>query len=146
MRDGGVSREMIKETIQGLLSTKKRGRPTLLTRDEEALMVAKAELEAVHGFPVPRRELGHRLNNLVRNLCSANNQRPDMQDKSKKQYARRVVRRVNMLEPGMEGQKKHSKTGEIKVAGLSHKRAKQSNPRLAWIAKMNRPGLTLLCC
>ena len=134
MRDGGVSRERIKETIQDLLSTKKRGRPTLLTRDEEALMVAKAELEAVHGFPVNRRELGHRLNNLVGDLCSANNkQRPDMQDKSKKQFARRVVRRVNMLEPGMEGQKKKSKTGEIKVAGLSHKRAKQSDPRLAWI-------------
>ena len=96
-------------------------------------MVTKAELEAVHGFPVPRQELGHRLNNLLRNLCSANNQRPDMQDKLKKQYARRMVRRVNMLEPGMEGQKKHSKTGEIKVAGLSHKRAKQSNPSLAWI-------------
>eukprot|EP00545_Synedropsis_sp_CCMP1620_P002775 CAMPEP_0119009844 /NCGR_PEP_ID=MMETSP1176-20130426/4633_1 /TAXON_ID=265551 /ORGANISM="Synedropsis recta cf, Strain CCMP1620" /LENGTH=491 /DNA_ID=CAMNT_0006962423 /DNA_START=277 /DNA_END=1750 /DNA_ORIENTATION=+ len=32
----------------------------------------------------------------------------------------------------MEGQKRHSKTGEIKVAGLSNKRAKQSDPRLAW--------------
>ena len=92
-------------------------------------MVAKAELEAVHGFLVPHRELGHRLNNVVRNLCSANNQRPDMQDKSKKQYARHMVRRVNMLEPGMEGQKKHSKTGDIKVAGLSHKYAKTKRPK-----------------
>lgn len=33
----------------------------------------------------------------------------------------------------MKGQKQHSKTGEIKVAGLGNKRAKQSDPRLAWV-------------
>ena len=125
IRDRDVIREEVKQAIEGLLITKKRGRPTQLTRDEEALMVAKAELEAVHGFPVNRRELGHRLNDLVRELSSANNQMSKINDKSKSQYARCVVQRINLVEPGIVGQKKKTKTGEINVAGLSHKRAKK---------------------
>ena len=31
-----------------------------------------------------------------------------------------------------EGQKKRTRTGLIKVLGLSHKREKQNGPRLAW--------------
>ena len=62
----------------------------------------------MHGFPVNRRELGHRLNNLVGDLFSDANQPHEINDRSKKQFARRVVRRVNALEPGMEAQKKKS--------------------------------------
>ena len=36
-----VRRERLNDTICGLVNAKKRVRPTLLTRDEEALMVAK---------------------------------------------------------------------------------------------------------
>ena len=52
--------------------------------------------------------------------------------KSQRALARRIIQRVNALEPGAENQTKTSKTGEIKVGGLSHRRAKQSDPRLAW--------------
>ena len=48
-------------------------------------------------------------------------------------YARRVIARVNKEEDNAEGQKKKTRTGIIKVSGLSHKRAKQCDPRLAWV-------------
>ena len=124
--NGEVSRERLKEIFCGLGCSLKQGRPTLLTRDEEALFVAKAELEGAHGFPVTRRELGHRLNNVVCLLNPGSN----ILDKSKKQYARRVIRRVNEVEPGSKNNKRKSKTGEVKASALSHKRAKQSDPRL----------------
>ena len=47
-------------------------------------------------------------------------------------YARRVIARVNKEEENAEGQKRKTRTGIIKVSGLSHKRAKQCDPRLAW--------------
>ena len=43
------------------------------------------------------------------------------------------MRRVNAVEPEPESKKRKSATGEVKVSGLSHKRAKQSDPRLAWL-------------
>jgi hypothetical protein len=53
--------------------------------------------------------------------------------KSKLAKARQVIRHVNEHEPNAEGQVKFSRTGEIKVAALSNRRTKQSNPRLAWV-------------
>ena len=47
-------------------------------------------------------------------------------------YAHRVIPRVNKEEENAEGQKRKTTTGTIKVSGLSHKRAKQYDPRLAW--------------
>ena len=47
-------------------------------------------------------------------------------------YARRVIAHVNKEEENAEGQKRKTRTGIIKVSGLSHKRAKQCDPRLAW--------------
>ena len=49
------------------------------------------------------------------------------------QLAKRVVKHINCLEPISGEQVKRSRTGEIKVSGLSHKWAKQSDPRLAWL-------------
>ena len=130
IRDRGVRREDVKNEIRTVIENKKCGRPTQLTRDEEALMVAKAELEGVHGFPVAHKELGHRLNDLIMELGV---RKTDIGDKSKLQLAKRVISRINCLEPISGEQVKWSRTGEIKVSGLSHKRAKQSDPRLAWL-------------
>ena len=47
-------------------------------------------------------------------------------------YARRVIARVNKEEDNAEGQKRKTRTGIIKVSGLSHKRAKQCDTRLTW--------------
>ena len=130
IRDRGVRKEEVKNEILDVIQNNKRGRPTQLTRDGEALMVAKSELEGVHGFPVARQELGHRLNNLIMELGV---RKIDINDKSKLQLAKRVVKRINLLETNNETQVKRSRTGEIKVSGLSHKQAKQSHPRLAWL-------------
>ena len=43
-----------------------------------------------------------------------------------------MVGRVNKEEDNSEGQKRKTTTGIIKVLGLSHKRANQCDPRLAW--------------
>ena len=73
--------------------------------------------------------LGMKLNDMLGSLY------PDKTRKQKSTlaYTRRVIRRVNAVEDERDGQKKRSSTGEIKVRGISHKRAKQSDPRLAWI-------------
>ena len=47
-------------------------------------------------------------------------------------YAHRVIARVNKEKDNAEEQKIKTRTGIIKVTGLSHKRAKQYDPRLAW--------------
>ena len=47
-------------------------------------------------------------------------------------YVRRVIARVNKEEGNAEGHKRKTRTGIMKVSGLSHKRAKQCDPRLAW--------------
>ena len=47
-------------------------------------------------------------------------------------YARRLIQRVNRNEEVAEGQKQRTRTGLIKVLGLRHNRAKQSDPTIAW--------------
>jgi len=108
------------------------GRPTYLTRDEEALIVASAEMKAAHSAPVNRKLLGAQLAHVLEEV-KARGQVRDVKPKSNIAYARDVVRRVNAREDDMIGQKRKTSTGEIKVAGLSNKRAKQSDPRLAWM-------------
>ena len=51
---------------------------------------------------------------------------------SAQKYACRLIQRVNRNEEGAEGQKQIKITGMIKVLGLSHRRANQSDPRLTW--------------
>ena len=47
-------------------------------------------------------------------------------------YARRVITCVNKEEENAEGQKRETTTGIIKFYGLSHKRVKKCDLRLAW--------------
>ena len=47
-------------------------------------------------------------------------------------YAHILIVRVNREEENSDGHKKKTTTGIINVLGLSHKRAKQYDPRLAW--------------
>lgn len=116
------------------VTEQKRGRPTYLTADEEALIVASAEIKAAHAQPVSHKRLAVQIDRVLDALPATSRKKPSstLASKSNLKYARRMIRRVNEKEPGMEGQKRRSKTGEIKVAGLSNKRAKQSDPRLAW--------------
>ena len=47
-------------------------------------------------------------------------------------YSHRVIARVNKEYKNVEGQKRKTTTRTIKVSGLSQKRAKQCDLRLAW--------------
>ena len=47
-------------------------------------------------------------------------------------YSRRLIIFVNRNEEESEGQKQRTITVLIKVLGLSHKRGKQSDPRIVW--------------
>ena len=58
-------------------------------------------------------------------LCELHSEKHQRSDKFKRKFSD--------LEPGTKEPKMKSKRGDIKVAGLSHKRAKQSGPRLAWL-------------
>ena len=123
------------------------GQKPYLSADEEVLVIATAEIKGSHSQPVQRKRLAAQLNSRLENM--PDNPRTKMlggaKRKSQLAYARNVIRRVNAREPGMQGQTKTSLTGEIRVSGLSNSRAKQSDPRLAWvmfhsICKMFREG------
>ena len=47
-------------------------------------------------------------------------------------YYRRVIASVNKEEENAEGQKRSTMIGKIKVSSLSHRTAKQSDPKLVW--------------
>ena len=51
---------------------------------------------------------------------------------SAQRYACRIIQCVNRKEEETEGNKRKKRTGMIKVLGLIHNRANQSDPRLAW--------------
>ena len=54
-----------------------------------------------------------------------------IQTKYANTYPHRVIQGVNREEEEAEGQKRRTRTGMMKVLGLSHKRENQSDPRLS---------------
>ena len=109
------------------------GAPTLLSIDEEALVVSYSEMKAMTSQPQGTKRFAAHLNTLVAELDrDPNKHRSEINQKSKVAYARRVIKRVNNREPGGEYQVRHSKTGDIKVGDLSNTRTKQSDLRLSW--------------
>ena len=44
-----------------------------------------------------------------------------------------IIKQVNNLEDRHDKQRKNSGTGSVKVSSISNNRARQSNPRLAWL-------------
>ena len=126
---GRLSRKQIKYTVE---QREKRdvGRPCYLSRDEEAIIIAVAEIKGAHSLPSSRKVVGEKLHTVLQNIGKRN---PEVQNTTKLAYARRVIRRVNERESDQVGQQKRSSIGEIKVRGLSHKCIKQSDPQLQWI-------------
>ena len=55
-----------------------------------------------------------------------------IQTKSAQRYACVVIQCVNIEEEQAEGHKQRTRTGKIQFSGLSHKREKKCDPRLAW--------------
>ena len=127
----------LKETIAKLVF-KKRGRPTILTPDEEALLVCSSDMKATCGLPSTRRMLGNTLISVIESI--PNEKKRTIDKKSRNRYARRVVQRVMKKELSRDGEclydrfKDFSNTlGEVKVSCLSNARARQSDPRLSAI-------------
>ena len=129
----------IEKVISKVVTTRVgMGRPTLLTKDEEAVLVASAEMKCIASQPVDRKTLAKRVHDVVgaiypnKKRAKCKDGDGDIQHKSKLSLARRILQRVNAREPEGPTQSKKSSNGEIKVASLSYRRAKQSDPRLAW--------------
>ena len=125
---GRLPRKQIKYAVEQR-ETKDVGKPCYLSRDEEAIIIAVAEIKGAHSLPSSQEVVGEKLHAVLQNVGST----PEVQNKTKLAYARRVSCRINKQESEQVEQQKRSLTEEIKVRGLSHKRAKQSDPRLEWI-------------
>ena len=83
----------------------------MLTQDEETLVVATAELKAVHALPSTRKIVAMKLNEVLEGVKGRDADNP-VQHRSKLSYARRVIRQVNAREKEATDQRKRS-TGEI---------------------------------
>ena len=59
-------RSKVLETIKMTVHRIKKGRPTYLNPDEEALVVASAETEGAHGLPIDVNTLGAELQLVIR--------------------------------------------------------------------------------
>ena len=89
------------------------------------------EIEGAHGLPRDTTTISDELQQVLHNVGRRDANKTITPD-SALRCARRVIVRVNKEEDNAEGHKRKKTTGIIKVLGLSHKRAKQCDPRLAW--------------
>ena len=81
------------------------------------------EIEGAHGFPRDTYTISDELQQVLHGVGRRDSNKIITPD-SALMYARRVIARVNKEEDNAEGQKRKTRTGIIKVSGLSHKRAK----------------------
>ena len=91
-----------------------------------------AEIEGSHGLPIDVNTLGFELQLAIRSV-NAQQSTKDITPKASSQYTRSVIKGVNNLEDGRNKQKKKSRTGSVKVSSISNNRARQIDPRLAWL-------------
>ena len=120
--------EMIKMSVQRI----KVGRPTYLNSYEEELVVASADIEGAHGFPIDDNTLGVELQ-LVINVVNARKSNKEITTKASSQYTRSVIKQVKNIEDGHDKQRKKSRTGLVKVSRIRNNRARQSDPRIEWL-------------
>ena len=93
--------------------------------------MATTEIEGAHGLPRDTTTISDELQKVLHGVGRrdvAITITPD----SALRYAHRLIARVNKEEENSEGQKRKTRTGIIKDSGLSHMRANQCDPRLAW--------------
>ena len=125
-------RSKVLETIKMTVHKIKVGRPTYLNSDEEALVVASAEIEGAHGLPIDVNTLGSELQLFIR-AVNARQSTKVITPKASSQYTRSVINRVNNIEDGHDNQRKKSRTVLVKVSSISNNILRQSDPRLAWL-------------
>ena len=127
-----MSRSKVLEIINISVQKVKAGRPTYLNSDEEALVVASKEIEGAHGLPIDVNVLGAELKLVIKSV-NARQSTKDITANSSSKYNHSVIKRVNRKEDGHDMQMKKIRTGLVKVSGISNNRARQNDPRLAWL-------------
>ena len=98
----------------------KIGIPTCLNSDEEALVIASAEIEGAHGLPIDFNTLGSELQLVIREV-NARQSTKDITPKASSQYTCSVINHVNNIKDGRDNQRKKSRTGLVKVSSISNK-------------------------
>ena len=92
-------RSKVLEPIKMTVNKIKIGRPTYLNSDEEALVVALADIEGAHGLPIDVNTLGSELQLVIR-AVNARQSTKVITPKASSQYTRLVIKRVNNREDG----------------------------------------------
>ena len=93
--------------------------------------MATSEIDGAHGLPRDIQTSTDELQQVIHGVGGqiiSNGIKPE----SAQRYACILIQRVNRNEEGAEGKTQRMRTGKINVSVLSHKRAKQSDPGLAW--------------
>ena len=128
---GEINNKSVRKTITEYIAKQKLGLKNYLLEDEEAYMLATTEIEVAHGLLRDTNTISDELQQVLSDMGrqDVNN---SIKTRSKLWYARRVIDCLNKEEEDAEGQMRKTMTGTIKVSGLSHKRGKQSDTRLAW--------------
>ena len=90
VKNGRLSRKQIKYAIEER-EKKSVGRPCYLSKDEEAIIVAVAELKGAHSLPSSQKIVGEKLHVVLQKI----GKREEVQNKTKLPYARRLIHRVN---------------------------------------------------
>ena len=127
-----VSRSELLEIIKMSVQKIKFGRPNYLNSDEEALVVASAQIEGAHGLPIYVNILGSELHFFIKAVNEQKSTK-DITPKSSSKYTWSVIKQVNCTEDVHDKQRKKSRTLLVKVSSISNNRLIQINPRLAWL-------------
>ena len=108
------------------------GRPTYLNLDEEALVVASAEIESAHGLPIDVNTLGAELQFFIK-AVNARQSTKDITPKASSKYTLSVIKRVNNIEESHDKQRKNRRTVLVKVSSISNNILRQVDSRIAWL-------------
>ena len=132
LKRGEVSRSKVLDIIKISVKNFKIGRRTYPNTYEEALVVASAEIEGVHGLPIDVNALVAELQLFIKAINARQSTKCITANSSSK-YTRSVIKQVNRKEYGHDMQRKKIRTGLVKVSSIINNRARQSYPRLAWL-------------
>ena len=104
LKKGEVLRSKKLETINMSVHRIKFGRPTYINSDEEAFVVASAEIEGSHWLPIYVNTLGVELQLVIR-AVNARQSTKEITPKAPSKYTRLVIKRVKTIEEGHDKQR-----------------------------------------
>ena len=111
---GKITNRIVRELIEKIVVTKKRGDKTYLLKDEEEYIVSKSEIDGAHGLPRDISSFTNELQQVIRDVGKqiiGNGIQPQYSQK----YAHRFIQHVNIEGKESEEQKRRMRTGMIKL-------------------------------